>query len=382
MRPPTPQIVFYQSGVGTASGLASRIVEGATGYAVEDKVEEVYNFISQNYSPGDEIFLFGFSRGAYTARMVAQIIGDIGVLERADMDYFAEIFEALQKRGKSSNENEITKHSEFLDPWTRADSRGRKRVNSSDPNTFSVKCVGVWDTVGAIGIPSDLPLPADTVQLFGFNDRRLGSYVERAYHAMALNERRGAFDICKFEQTKAGREKGQVLKQVWFAGVHTDVGGGYEKHDLSDITLGWMAACVGDILALDLPYFITQSAHPTAPYGKQPPNKSRKGMFLLTRPIQRDVPRETNDVTHEYIHPSAMRQLDIQPETLEEMVEKNPSILWTLLPLEEQVEKMWPMNENENGHAVMDTAAAEQQDRAQQQEAMIRSNTKDEFRSA
>jgi hypothetical protein len=109
---------------------------------------------------------------------------------------------------------EKKKHTKFLEPWVNPDAHGRRRAGNGDPLAFSVKCVGVWDTVGAIGIPSDLPIPTDAIRyehitryhraglilslilsdsLFGFNDRHLGSHIQRAYHAMALNELRKSF---------------------------------------------------------------------------------------------------------------------------------------------------------------------------------------------
>ncbi|KAL4069650.1 hypothetical protein V8B97DRAFT_603958 [Scleroderma yunnanense] len=92
-----PQIVFYQCGVGSSPNFYSEYIQGAMGLSLGEKVQEAYAFIAQNYSPGDEIFLFGFSRGAYTARMVAMFIGAIGVLDKTDMDHFAEIFVTYQK---------------------------------------------------------------------------------------------------------------------------------------------------------------------------------------------------------------------------------------------------------------------------------------------
>jgi len=137
---PIPQIVFYQSGIGSNKSLYSRYVEGTTGGSLGDKVEEAYAFIAHNYNPGDEIFLFGFSRGAYTARMVAMFIGEIGILDRKDMDNFAKIFLIHQKLGKSghSDSKEASLLKDELLPWTQLTSHGKVRL-SLEQRKFSVK---------------------------------------------------------------------------------------------------------------------------------------------------------------------------------------------------------------------------------------------------
>jgi len=211
--PPIPQIVFYQAGVGTEPNYYESLLDGATGANLGDKVQEAYAFIAQNYEPGDEIFLFGFSRGAYTVRMVADMIGKIGVLDRTDMDHFADIFVDFQARGKTEDKDRI----EFLDaklaPWTRHSAPGKMRVDYND-DRFSVKCLAVFDTVGSLGLPEELAFGSKRIKtLFGFPDSVLGDHVERAYQALALNETRADFNCNKFQLSDEGKRKKQVLKQ-------------------------------------------------------------------------------------------------------------------------------------------------------------------------
>ncbi|KAI0361533.1 hypothetical protein OH77DRAFT_1391827 [Trametes cingulata] len=332
-QPPIHQVVFYQSGIGTEN-VYDQIVNAS-------KVEEAYAFIAHNYRPGDEIFLFGFSRGAYTARMVAMFIGAIGVLDRTEMDHFATIFIAYQKRGKSQDPDEIAKLNEQLSPWTGSNAPGKKRADTG-PGGYSVKLLGVFDTVGSVGMPEELTLSDDKMKtLFGFPDRILGEHVERAYQALALNEHRADFasDCAKFEQTDAGRKKGQVLRQCWFTGSHCDIGGGYEEHDLSDLTLNWMIANVGDALSFDYDYVISLP-RPTAAWGAQAPHDSRTGIFAVSKEIQRKLPTATDDVTHEVIHPSVLRQVHLVPN-LQETINSNPNLIATLLPWEERVKAHW-----------------------------------------
>ncbi|EIW64595.1 uncharacterized protein TRAVEDRAFT_111927 [Trametes versicolor FP-101664 SS1] len=336
-QPPIHQVVFYQSGIGT-DNLYDEIVNGTQS---SSKVEEAYAFIAQNYRPGDEayIFLFGFSRGAYTARMVAMFIGAIGVLDRTEMDHFATLFVAYQKRGKSEDQDEIAKLNEQLAPWTSPQALGLQRANCR-PDGYSVKVLGVFDTVGSVGMPEELTLHDDKMKtLFGFPDRLLGHHVERAYQALALNEHRADFDCARFEQTEEGRKKGQILRQCWFTGSHCDIGGGYEEHDLSDITLNWMISNIGDALSFDYPYVISLP-RPTAVWGTQAPHNSRTGIFALSKEIQRKLPTVTNDVTYEVIHSSVLEQVRLVPN-LQETINNNPNLVVPLLPWEEQVKAHW-----------------------------------------
>lgn len=339
-QPPIPQIVFYQSGIGTENNFYSEYIEGTTGGSLADKVEEAYAFIAHNYNPGDEIFLFGFSRGAYTARMVAMFIGEIGVLDRKDMDHFAKIFLSYQKLGKSKKPAEIEALRDQLEPWCHAKAKGRLRADI-DRDTFTVKCIGVFDTVGSVGMPESLTFrSARARNIFGFPDQILGEHVERAYQALALHENRADFNCNKFKQTERGIEKKQVLKQCWFTGAHTDIGGGYKQHDLADLTLTWMAAHVGEFLSLDIDY-LAHLIQPVAPWGQQKPHDSRTGIFVFTQSIQRVLPTHTGLPSHEWIHPSVLEQAKLFP-ALDLLVKQHPELICKLLPLEEEMKVNWP----------------------------------------
>ncbi|KAG1769175.1 hypothetical protein EDD22DRAFT_1048164 [Suillus occidentalis] len=329
---PIPQVVYYQCGIGASQNFYSQYVDGATGESLCEKVQEAYAFIAQNYRPGDEIFLFGFSRGAYTVRMVAMFIGAIGVLDRTDMDHFASIFVAYQKLGKETDPREIEKLETSLNKWTSPDSRGKRRANS-DNDSFSIKCVGVFDTVGSVGLPEELTHKSpSTKSIFGFPNNELGEHIERAYHALAINETRLDFNCCKFTQTEGGRRKGQILKQCWFSGEHSDIGGGWKDHDLSDITLAWMVANIGDMLSIDIGY-IYSLPDPVAPWGEQQPHNPRVGIFKLSDTNIRKLPTVTDNITHETIHLSVLRQ--------KHSMSLNPALFCKLLPLEEELEKKW-----------------------------------------
>ncbi|KAI0788471.1 hypothetical protein C8Q75DRAFT_234182 [Abortiporus biennis] len=317
--PPIHQIVFYQSGIATEDYAVLRALDGVVGATLADKVQEAYAFLAHsNYLPGDEIFLFGFSRGAYTARMVAELIGGIGVLSRTDMDHFADIFVAYQKRGKTTDEKEKRELDEKLRPWTHPQSVGKVRA-TMDGHGYSIRCT-----------------------LFGFPDKHLGLHIGRAYQALGIDEHRKDFDCAKFEQMEEGRAKGQILKQCWFTGCHSDIGGGYEEHDLSDIALGWLAANLLDILSLDLDYLLSLP-DPVAPWGEQSAHNSMTGVYTIADKIQRTLPTVTDDVTHETVHASVLQQPQLNP-TLQDNIKKNPLLVTPLLPLEEEIRNRWKVN--------------------------------------
>ncbi|TFK68548.1 hypothetical protein BDN72DRAFT_858339 [Pluteus cervinus] len=268
-----PQIVYYQSGVGTVdksfgqwvSNKMESIVDGATGIGLARKVKEAYMFVARNWEPGDEIYIFGFSRGAYTARTVAGLIGDIGLLGKEDMESWWQIYENYLNCGKSSGKE---KANQFLDPWRR---KREKWEKTNVIGKFTIKVLGVFDTVGALGIPGFFP---KRINFFGFNDLMLGRHVENAFHAMSLNENRHDFQVTKWQFGPNYRPvEGQTVKQVWFSGTHSDVGGGWEESDLSIISLMWMADNVKDMLYLDEHFLLHDSRfYPHREWGSYPPH--------------------------------------------------------------------------------------------------------------
>ncbi|QRW06366.1 choline transport protein [Ceratobasidium sp. AG-Ba] len=335
--PPIPQIVFYQAGIGSEQNIYSRYVDGATGASLAEKVQEAYAFIAHNYAPGDEVYLFGFSRGAYTARMVAGFIGYIGILDRTAMDSFADIFIAMQKKNKAKSEAENKRYEDALAPFKDICDDGRRRADFNH-DKFTIKCIGVWDTVGSMGLPTVITRNSTKMhQLFDFPDNVLGPHIERAMHAMSLNEDREDFQVTKFYQTKLGKERGQQLRQVWFAGQHTDVGGGWHDHDLSDVALMWMLANVEDILSIDFKY-AKSLPRPIAPWGAQPPHTSQMGIYKLAGQAPRRP--STDPATHEMMHISVKEQALLTPQATE-WIEKHPDRFTPLLPLEEEIRQTW-----------------------------------------
>ncbi|MEO6522834.1 MAG: DUF2235 domain-containing protein [Mucilaginibacter sp.] len=224
---PIHQIKYYDEGVGAEGTAWSKLIDGATGAGIDDNIKDIYRFIVWNYEPGDELFLFGFSRGAYTARSLVGLIRNCGILINNDLTLINTAYDIYRDRDdpKKNPNGEIS--TAF-------------RAKHSHPDT-SIKFVGVWDTVGALGIPVRAFQFLNKNQ-YQFHDTTLSSIVENAYQALAVEEERSNFQpaLWTIDPTKP-LPTGQTMKQVWFSGVHSNVGGGYPDHGLSDLTLKWMS---------------------------------------------------------------------------------------------------------------------------------------------
>ncbi|MBY6016836.1 DUF2235 domain-containing protein [Ferrimonas balearica] len=213
------QVVFYDWGVGSD---CQPITGGAFGRGLDKNVQDCYRFIVQNYEPGDHLYLFGFSRGAYTVRSLAGMLYNCGVLQRIHAHRIPDAFELYKDRNIHPQ-----------DPQSML-FRAHYAVNEE----VRVRFIGAFDTVGALGVPLRMLGWLNEKHLF--HDTELGPNVEIARHALALDERRQDFVPALWQASPI-----VDLKQVWFAGVHSDIGGGYHREPgsgrLSDIPLGWMA---------------------------------------------------------------------------------------------------------------------------------------------
>lgn len=229
--PERPQLVYYDSGVGTG-GRWDRIKGGIFGVGLSRNVTQAYEAIGRTYQPGDRLFLFGFSRGAYTARSLAGLIGLCGIpnfTEMADAEAraraVAEAYAAYR-----------TKPGQKGDPRTEKAKAFATAYGYEAPQN-KVWFVGVWDTVGALGVPvSALSFIAQSKH--SFHDPALGPHIRNARHAMAIDERRKPFAPSLWSVANAAA--GQTVEQLWFPGAHSNVGGGYVDSGISDRTLLWM----------------------------------------------------------------------------------------------------------------------------------------------
>ncbi|HET6151629.1 MAG TPA: DUF2235 domain-containing protein [Marmoricola sp.] len=216
------QLVYYVSGVGTGGYEADKLLGGGFGFGLLHNMIECYRFLALNYEPDDEIFLFGFSRGAYTARSLGGMIADIGLLTR----------NALVE-GRLRDAVFLYRR---VDPPEGAIGESVDEFRHDHCHAAPVRFLGVFDTVGALGVPGIAKAPQ-------FHDVQLSGRVKVARHAMAIDEKRLKFAPTLWEapaHAKAPEAEGPDVKQVWFEGVHSDVGGGYAQTGLSDTALLWM----------------------------------------------------------------------------------------------------------------------------------------------
>lgn len=288
-----PQIVYYDQGVGTGN-LTDKLTGGLTGEGLEENIHDAYRFVVGNYEPGDELYLFGFSRGAFTARSITGMIRKCGILSRRSADQYHEALELY----RSENRPESQKAVDF-----------RKKHSISPVDPISIQFIGVWDTVGALGIPGH------DSHKYAFHDTELSGSVRHAYHALAIDERRGPFKPTLWDFMPKPDQK---IEQVWFAGVHSDVGGGYAEVGLSDIAMQWMldkARGVG--LAIDEEVIAARPLHPNPV--QKPPHDSRslkyKVLPAFDRPVCMPSPNSKNagpnglDPTQS-VHPSVLERWD------------------------------------------------------------------------
>ena len=210
----TEQVAYYDEGVG--SHWYDRIRGGVSGRGLSKNIREGYYEIAKQYNPGDRLFVFGFSRGAYTARSLAGMIYSCGLIEPDKLtDKTIETAFDVYKKGDKEERNHY------------------KRSNIQCP----IHMIGVWDTVGALGIPISF-LIKFTNKFLQFHDTVLNKETKSAFHAIAIDEQRETFRPALWDVTK--KNEGQIVEQVWFAGVHSDIGGGYPERHHSDIVFKWM----------------------------------------------------------------------------------------------------------------------------------------------
>ncbi len=252
----TDQICYYNSGVGSGGPL-DRFLGGAFGMGLKGNVKRGLAFLALNYQKGDEIYLFGFSRGAYTARALAGVLGVAGIpldISQAEVhwDHYRQI--AKLESGNRGRNPKSAKYDANRAQIATLRKRLRELTNYQ-PEEINIACVGVFDTVGAYGIPSGVGLSAIphyfTYWTRGFRSTHIGEGIKLALHAVAIDEMRRPF-FPTFWTRPVDKElsKAQHVEQMWFAGVHSNVGGGYTDCGLSDLALAWMISRVKELTPL------------------------------------------------------------------------------------------------------------------------------------
>lgn len=221
------QLKVYDTGVGSGYSLKDKLMGGISGEGIDKKIKDVYTFLILNYEQEDDIYLFGFSRGAYTARSLAGFIRNCGILKPEFLHLLDKAYSLYRDRNDYT-----TPDSDMMVSFRR---------NYCFENVTRIKFIGVWDTVGSLGIPFPW-FNLYNKERYKFHDVTLSSTIDYAYHALAVDERRKLFKPTLW-QASTNQQHGATiaLEQRWFAGVHCNVGGGYEERGLSNQTLLWMA---------------------------------------------------------------------------------------------------------------------------------------------
>ena len=302
------QITYYDDGVGTHNVRLLRLFGGAFGWGLSRNIREAYEFLSLNYEEGDKVFLFGFSRGAFTVRSLAGMICRCGLLE-----HDAVVRGPRRKRKRDVKRILDAYRSETPTARGAAADQIRKELEIDDLPLRSIKIhfVGVWDTVDAVGVPFDWmkewvnPVWRSLFKrrLWAFHDFMPHPDIRHAYQALALDDERKTFhplvwkvpnseprDSANPVNSKDGdapclagdggkQVREQIVRQVWFAGVHSNVGGGYPKDSLSLVPLLWMM-CRADGCGLR---FLTRKwdeyREDADPHGRLYDSRNGWGMF-------------------------------------------------------------------------------------------------------
>jgi uncharacterized protein (DUF2235 family) len=249
------QVIYYDEGVGTG-GKVDYWTGGLLGEGLLQNLSEAYQNLIFNYTPGDEIFVFGFSRGAFTARSFCGLLSNSGILDRRHASQAKQAVDLYRSRENSPTflERMMLWRRDYCSDTFVSDQECTWRQKNVEAFTLDetrqigIRYLGVWDTVGALGVPKSFIL-ADTLnKKYEFHDTSLSDFVKNARHAVAVDETREDFEPTLWDNLadlnqKVGSDAGDVharYQQKWFPGVHSSVGGGADWRGLSDQPLLWV----------------------------------------------------------------------------------------------------------------------------------------------
>ncbi|MHA7968419.1 DUF2235 domain-containing protein [Rhizobium sp. CAU 1783] len=309
----TRQERYYHPGVGTDGTWWDKLVGGGTGRGLDRNIMSAYRWLAGLYKPGDRIFLIGFSRGAYTVRSLGGMISKCGLLDLSsavDDD----------KLWKSIEEVFAAYRAEGASPIKASKARPFHNTAAGELPTKKtpIHFIGVWDTVGSLGIPDDMAFLnlIDDPDGHRFHNTALSDIVAHARHAVAIDEQRQ-----NFLPTLWDPKPGADLKQLWFPGVHGDVGGGYAQTGLSDGALTWM---IEEAQAAGLA-IRGKALSQLAPDPNDVLHDSVTGLFKALKTRPRAVPLITTRPRSADIHASALDRHQDPP--------LDAGDYWTLKPL-------------------------------------------------
>jgi hypothetical protein len=289
------QRIYYHPGVGVGADVFDKLIDGATGRGLSRNIQSAYKWLSDNYDPdaNDAIFVLGFSRGAFTVRSLVGLLTRCGIPRNADWELVQEAYDLYR-----------------LDPQATQTAAARAQFlakHNCDPGP-QISFLGVWDTVGSLGIPKDLDWLGLEAKKFEFHSTTLSPAVRIARHAIAVDEQRSNFTPTLWTE----QAKNQDVKQVWFPGVHCDVGGGYKETGLSDGALRWMIKEAAEAGAA----FKDAMVHQLEPDTRDVLHNSFTGVFHLAHCQPRSFPclvKGSTGAPGQSIHDSTVERVASPP---------------------------------------------------------------------
>lgn len=307
------QVVYYNAGVGSGGPL-DRFLGGVFGVGLRSNVKRGLAFLTLNWDYGDEIYILGFSRGAYSARALAGVLTAIDGVPRQEQFHCLEELWNIYRMSRAQRQAKAVadKLAELVYPLAE--------------EKFVVKCLAVWDTVGSYGVPAGLGLGGLarrwTSWTSGFHDNIVSRRIEVALQALALDEARRAFPATAWLCDPLEPTEGQTIEQVWFAGAHSNVGGGYSESGLSDLALLWMMARIETTTKLEFnPAYIAKNFWPCAACSLY---RSNAGWWLSSLFPSRRIPFSPPQRMEVWSHAS-------RAKVVRDLVPANEKIHWSVV---------------------------------------------------
>ena len=315
------QICCYGDGVGSQDFKPLRAAAGAFGIGLSRNVRELYGFLIRHWEPGDRIYLFGFSRGAFTVRLLTGLIVHCGIPSLAAIDSERAFNRVVRRAYCAYRRHHIAP--QFTENFRKH--HGCQHPDDPDSGKVSVHFVGIWDTVDAIGVPFDeLREAFDRVMHLSFRDRVLSRSVAHGCHALAIDDTRKTFHPVMWDERLEPdldcEPDARRIQQVWFAGVHANVGGGYPKPQMALVSLAWMIERVracdqrsianpSERLVFD-PVILESIARAADPHGRL--YDSRAGLGAIYRYAPRDLEKLRQEYTPGvlHLHPTVLARIE------------------------------------------------------------------------
>ena len=305
------QLRYYHPGVGTDGTWWEKLAGGTVGVGLDKNIKSAYKWLSEHYQKGDRIFLFGFSRGAYTVRSLAGFIGRCGLLDLSGLkeeEIWRRVGIAFDRGYRKAKP--LGQWADDAKTWAfhpLSSFSCEKKRSEESVQAIPIHFVGVWDTVGALGIPNNFAVLnlLDNVKKYAFHDTKLGKNVRHARHAVALDEKRASFSPTLWSNA----DKRKNVRQLWFPGVHANVGGGYPDTGLSDVALRWM---VDEAQGYGLLFEEAMTAQ-IAPDPRGVLYDSMKGIFKHLRAAPRSMPAVTRKNVGKSLHEAAIARQRTPP---------------------------------------------------------------------